>query len=155
MYDTQPQEHLLSLSAFLEGVTIGITIAVIVGGYNWIEKYYKRRKEIQHMKSFLSEGHRKIENASNINHGGQTASKDIVRFICFESILRDLDSILLYRCHNMHYTETYDIRKVLRDVSSMIEALCIGRKNPPIGMGFYNQMFFDKFNDLQWLKLCI
>ena len=152
MLATQSQEAILSLSALLEGVVIGITISLIVGGYNMFSKYHNKREQINHIKEVISEGLQKIRSVESIDFKGNKISAGHLRLIIFDEILRDLESTLSYRSSYLDYKKIYDVRKILTNISRMMRDLGIGKgQREPADVKFFEQNFFDRFIELGWL----
>lgn len=152
MHATQSQEAILSLSTLLEGIVIGITISLIVGGYNLFSKYRNKREQINHIKEVVSQGLQKIRNVESINFKGNQISAGQIRLVIFDEILRDLESTLSYRSNYLDYKKIYDVRKILTNISSMMRDLGIGKgQREPAEVKFFEQNFFDRFIELEWL----
>ena len=154
MHETQSHEAILSLSTLLEGIVIGITISLIVGGYTWISNYRNKLEQIHHIKEVVSKGLQRIKNVESINFKGKQISAGQLRLIFFDQILRDLESTLTYRSNYLDYKKIYDIRIILTNISNMMQELGIGKgkgKREPIDVKFFEQNFFDKLKELKWL----
>ena len=146
---------MLSLSSILEGSVIGVTISLVVGIYLWAARWCRRREQISYMRAIVSKGIKNIKEAQEIAHPGKKIPRDNIRILIFERLITDIESALEYRMTELDYGKIYDLRKIVTDVSDMMNSLGLGSENgkvPPEGMNLYDQ-FIDKVEKLEWLGL--
>ncbi len=61
-------ERMISLSEIVEGVTIGITISIILGICAWIKWRVTRRKQVNHLRHLISHGYDRIIGETGFEH---------------------------------------------------------------------------------------
>ena len=140
----------IDVDSIVEGITIAVVAAIILGSYQWYSKCKAQREQEQHIRDIIAEGPEKVRDAMPI--GGM--SVDAVRFTVFEYILREVNAALDYRIDRLGYRQKYEIQKVTLDVSAFMSALGIGTgegQNIPGGVKFYEQHFFAKVRAVDWL----
>ena len=140
----------IDVDSIIEGITIAVVAAIILGFYQWLSKRIAQREQMRYIRDIVAEGHEKVRDAMPI--GGM--SMDAVRFTVFDYILREVNAALAYRIDRLDYRQKYKIQKVILDVSEFMRALGIGTgegQNIPGGVKFYEQHFFAKVRAVEWL----
>ena len=136
--------------AIVEGVTIALVAAVILGTYRSLSNWRSQREQTQYFRDIIAIGYENIKEATSL--GG--IPLDTVRFVEFERILREVSTALNYRTNSLTYPKKYGIQKILIDVSGFMAEMNIGRKDGqaiPQGLRFYKQHFFEKVGSVRWL----
>lgn len=135
----------------IEGVTIGLVVAAMLEVCRRFSNWRNQKKQIQYLKDILTIGHENIRKTESL--GGVTL--DMLRFVEFERILREMDTALSYRTSKLNYRKKYEIQKISSDVTSFMNEMNVGRKDGqklPSELKFYDQQFFDKLRELTWIK---
>ena len=144
------------MPALLEGVVVGVTIAVLLGLAGWARARYREREQIRHIRTMLRNSYQGMRAATDIRDGPRHVSADLVRLWMFQGLLRQIECALAYRSSHLHYDKTFDIRSILVSVTAFLKMLetagSQGGKHPK-GIKFYEQHFFEKLDDLNWLNL--
>ena len=140
----------IDVDSIIEGITIAVVAAIILGSYQWLSKRIAQREQMRYIRDIIAEGHEKVRDAIPI--GGM--SMDAVRFTVFEHILREVNAALAHRIDRLDYRQKYKLQKVILDVSAFMSALGIGAgegQKIPGGVKFYEQHFFAKVRAVEWL----
>ena len=149
------QAQMISLSELVEGVTIGITIAIILGIYTFCRRRLTRRKQVNHLRHLISQGYDRITGETGFSHREKVIPVDMLQYYLFRNIQRDLDDALKYRGDSLNFEEVHEIKAILIEIDCIASALDFGVRsyqNTP-DMEFYEKQFFGKFRKLKWLGL--
>ena len=140
----------IDVDSIIEGITIAVVAAIILGSYQWLSKRIAQREQMRYIRDIVAEGHEKVRDA--MPFGGM--SMDAVRFMVFEYVLREVNAALDYRADRLGYRHKYEIQTIVLTVSAFMSAMGIGTgegQNIPVGVKFYEQHFFAKVRAVEWL----
>ena len=144
------------VSPLLEGIIVGVTIAVILGIAGWIRERYREREQIRHISDVVRKRYRVMLTVADIQDGPRLIPANLQRILLFKELLKQIERALVYRSSHLRYQRMFRIRSILDSVTNVMNELGIGEskgQRPPNGMKFYEQHFFEKLDDLKWLKL--
>ena len=142
--------EIIDVDSIIEGITIAVVAAIILGSYQWLSKRIAQREQMRYIRDIVAEGHEKVRDA--MPFGGM--SMDEVRFMVFEYVLREVNAALDYRADRLGYRHKYEIQTIVLTVSTFMSALGIGtgeRQKIPGGVKFYEHHFFAKVRAVEWL----
>ena len=146
---------MISLSGLVEGVMIGVTIAIILGIYGWIKWRVSRREQINHLRHLISQGFDRIIREQGFYDREQVIPADILQYHIFRKIMRDLDDALKYRVNSLDFKKVHEIKMILIEIDCILSALDLGTASLHItpDIESYEAHFFGKFRNLKWLDL--
>ena len=146
-------ERMISLSEIVEGVTIGITISIILGIRAWIKWRVTRRKQVNHLRHLISHGYDRIIGETGFEHREKVIPADILQYRLFQNIMRDIDDALRYRANSLKFNEVHAIKTILIEIDGIVSALDFDQWQNTPNRTFYETHFFGKFRKLKWLEL--
>lgn len=144
----------LGLTNLLTGVTIGVTTAVLLGLGEWLRRCLRRREQIKFVRELIVEQFRKIRDQQPLPplpNDEAAPPIDVVRWVIYQGILRDLEVALSYRLTMLDYGKTHELQSILTVQRDMIQNL-FGVDRHPAGLNHYRQTY-DNFRRLGWLNL--
>lgn len=144
----------LGLTNLLTGVTIGVTTAILLGLGEWLRRWLRRREQIKFVREFFVEKFKKIrdeEPLPPLPSGESAPPIDAVRWVFYQTILRDLEVALSYRLTELDYEKIHELQTILAGQKDMIRNL-FGTDRFPGGLDYYRQRY-DNFRALEWLNL--
>lgn len=146
---------IISLSALIEGVVTGLTIAIVLGVCAWIKLLVDRRKQVNHLRHLISLGYERIVRESGFHHQEKVIPADILQYHLLRNIMRDVDDALKYRSNSLDSRKVHEVKMILIEIDCLISALDFGtggyQRTPH--KEFYETHFFGKFRELKWLRL--
>lgn len=116
----------------------------------------KEREQKQHVREIIATGYEQIRDTQPISDQETVVevSVDFLRVIVFENILRDLDHALSRRTDHVGYKQRYELESILITVPAFMNEMkaATGNRRPtPTGLKFYEQHFFEKIREIDWL----
>ena len=149
------QTPTISLSGLIEGVVIGLTIAIFLSLCAWIKLLVDRRKQVNHLRHLISLGYERIIRESGFHHEEKVIPAYILQYHLFRNIMRDIDDALKYRSDSLDSRKVHEIKMILIEIDCIVTALDfgIGGHNRTPNKEFYEMHFFGKFRELKWLGL--
>ena len=144
----------LGLTNLLTGVVIGVTTATLLGFGEWLRRRLHRREQIKFVREFIVERFRRIrdeEPLPPLPSGEAAPSIDVVRWVIYNKVLRDLEVALSYRLTMLDYGKIHELQSILATQRDMIRNL-FGTTRHPEGLEYYRQRY-DEFRRIEWLKL--
>ena len=149
------QMPIISLSGLIEGVVIGLTIAIFLSVCAWVKLLVDRRKQINHLRHLISLGYERIIRESGFIYHEKVMPADMLQYHLFKNIMRDIDDALKYRSNSIDSRKAHEVKMILIEIDSIFSALDfgIGGHHRTPNKEFYETHFFGKFRELKWLRL--
>lgn len=145
----------LGLANLLTGVTIGMTTAILLGLGEWLRRWLRRREQIRFVREFIV-GQFKIirdkEPLPPLPSGESAPPIDVVRWVFYRGVMRDLEVALSYRLTMLDYGKTHELQSILATHRDMIRNLFERTDRHPGDLEYYRQRY-DDFRQLKWLNL--
>jgi len=148
------------MEKILEGIVIGVVIAVILGGYDWIRRRFRRREQIRHIKAVIEKAEDRIQKAGDdevqkaerltIEERMAKISADQARFKHYQGLMRELTIILEDRSGELLYKQRYELREFLVTQEEFSQPL-FPREYPPLQ--FYEQNVFKALRKIKWIQI--
>ena len=143
------------LTNLLTGVVIGVTTATLLGLGEWLRRRLHRLEQVKFVREFIVEQFRKIrdeEPLPPLPSGESAPPIDVVRWVIYQGLLRDLEVALSYRLTMLDYGKIHELQSILAIQKDMIRNLFETTNRRPGGLDYYRQRY-DDFRRLEWLKL--
>ena len=143
------------MDKIIEGVVIGVVIAVVLGIGDWTRRGYRRREQIRHIRAIIKKAERDIRGAGPLvpekgeEHGVVSANQ--VRFTMYQWLMRELTTTLEDRVGELSYKQKFELRKFIIDQEAFTSTFSFSPNRVPPER-FYQQNVFEKLYSLQWLK---
>ena len=149
------QTPVISLSGLIEGVVIGLTIAIFLSVCAWVKLLVDRRKQVNHLRHLVSLGYERIIRESDFIYQEKVMPADMLQYYLFKNILRDIDDALKYRSNSLDSRKVHEVKMILIEIDSIVSAsdFGIGGYHRTPNKEFYEMHFFGKFRELKWLGL--
>lgn len=144
----------LGLTNLLTGVTIGVTTAILLGLGEWLRRCLRRREQVKFVREFIVAQFGRVRDEQPLPPlpgGGPAPPIDVVRWVIYQGILRDLEVALSYRLTMLDYGKTHELQSILAIQRDMNQNL-FGANRHPAGLDHYRQTY-DRFRQLRWLNL--
>ena len=133
------------------GVVIGVTVTVIFGLYDLMNKRLNRQKQIKYIRAVVKERIDKMTSApdtqKNLSGDFPSISVDDVRRALYERMRKDIESAFEHRTSEI----TFDEKKEVKDALEVIDRV-FSNQQTPVGMDLY-QYTFDELQKINWLNL--
>ena len=142
------------MDKILEGIVIGIVIALILGIYDWTRKKLRRREQIWHIRRFTRDAEQNIQEAKPLIVGEGNAPRaniDEVRFVIYKGLIRDLTLALEDRSGELSYTQKYDLKYFIAGQDAITSIF--PQNKIPSEIKFYEEHVFKRLHSLKWLEL--
>ncbi len=149
------------MEKILEGIVIGVVIAVILGGYDWIRRRYRRKEQIRHIKRVIGKAENRIQKAGDdVQKAVQFAPEEVrakvgtnpLRFKHYQWLIRELTMILEDRSGELSYEQRYELREFLETQEEIYNSLFPKTKKAP-PMWFYERYVFKALRKIKWIQI--
>ena len=142
------------MDKILEGVVIGIVIALVLGAYDWFKRKLRQKEQIRHIRRIIKDAEQKIRQAKPLTLPESTdlqPSLDQVRFVIYKAMMRDITVVLEDRAGELSYTQKHDLKYFIVGQDAITSIL--PQNKIPSEIKFYEEHVFKRLYSLKWLEL--
>ena len=131
----------------IEGTIIALVAAAILGSRHWWVTRRAQSEQKQYVFDTIAAGHKQLRDFKPI----EGVPVNTVLFALFENTLREVVAALDYRTDKIDYKDKHGLRELLVHVFAFQEKFGLSDRKPPEGLRFYEQHFFEKVREIEWL----
>ena len=132
----------------MEGIVIGIIVALILKFFNWTGKTRRQREQIRYAKNVITKFEGLIHAANDLRE--TEACKAVVRYGLWVTLCRDLTLLLEGRAGELSYPQKAELRLFLAKQEALGSRY--SPNNVPPEKTFYEEKVFKGLYAIRWLK---
>lgn len=135
------------MDSIVEGVTIGVVVAGILGLRQWFSHCRSRNEQMAYIKDIIARGHASLRDAKPVKH--LDIPVHVVRATVFEGLLREASAALDHRADNIAYGQQYELRTLIMHSSLLFNK--VTDKQRSLTLTMYESVFFSHIRQIEWL----
>lgn len=132
-----------------QGVTVGVVISVIHFCFMLMADRWLRWRQVREIRFFL---HSEYGTMLAWENPPPSVSAGTALGTVFRRVVRILDATLTHRAPNLSSAQTSDLLTILDDAKAFLEFAQTNAIPPPKEISRYDDLFFDKIENLKWLR---
>ena len=138
----------------VEGVVIGVVIALILGAYDWAKMSIRRTEQVNYIRNLVKQARCDIQKAESIaSDKNISIQADQMRFLFYERMVRALKDVLDNRAEELTYQQRHGLIRFMGDQEIERIGLQGGYPRGPGAEAFYEEIVFRSLVSIDWLKL--
>ena len=154
-----------TLSSVVEGITIGIVIALLLGAYQTVSSWRDEVEQIDYINQQISRAHEQMKNAHEISENNPQMTTEQLLCAYFAHLFDRMKLSLDFELEDLDLTNKLELRILLADSEDVMRRIpALGApytegsewkdcpRNVPYDIEIYEDVFFDKINSMTWLK---
>lgn len=146
----QTRKRVLNWRSILEGVVIGVTVAIILGVYQLGNELIERRTQMRYIREIVAVARDQMSNAAELTVSGFTASPDEIRHTIFQEMYANVDSALSV-ADKIPFEQKVELKLALRGVDIALKGFAnVGIRAMNLGV---QEDLFNHLATAVWLKI--